>query len=94
MISPDESILICAVRYALGRMSYIVGEVANYVFYKCKTLSKECIDIIIRDIEEEGSFQKKRYHLVGETLGMECDEKTWKNLLKALKGELDERNQR
>ena len=90
MISPDESILICAVRYALGRMSYIVGEVAQYVFFKRKTLSKECIDIIIRDIEEE----MERYHSVGQTLGMECDERTWKNLLEALKGELDERNQR
>lgn len=83
MISPDEHILICAVRYALGRMSYIVEEVAQYVFFKRKTMSKECIDIIIRDIEEE----MERYHLVGETLGMECDERTWKNLLKVLKGE-------
>ena len=90
MISPDESILICAVRYALGRMSYIVGEVANYVFFKRKTLSKECIDIIIRDIEEE----MERYHSAGYKLGMDCDERTWKNLLEALKGEIDERNQR
>ena len=37
MISPDESILICAVRYAIG---------------------------------------------------MECDERTWKNLLEVLKGEV------
>ena len=83
MISPDESILICAVRYALGRMSYIVGEVANYVFYKCKTLSKECIDIIIRDIEEE----LQRYHNSGQMLGMECDEKLWTRLLELLKTE-------
>ena len=83
MISPDESILICAVRYALGRMSYIVGEVAQYVFCKRKTLSKECIDIIIRDIEEE----LKRYNAAGYKLGMDCDERTWKNLLEALKGE-------
>lgn len=83
MISPDESILICAVRYALGRQSYIVGDTAKYVALKQKTLSKECIDIIIRDIEEE----MERYHSVGQTLGMECDERTWKNLLEALKGE-------
>ena len=83
MISTDERILICAVRYALGRMSYIVGEVAQYVFYKRKTLSVECINIIVRDIEEE----MERYHAAGQTLGMECDERTWKNLLEALKGE-------
>lgn len=72
MISPDEIILICAVRYALGRMSYIVGEVAQYVFCKRKTLSKECIYIIIRDIEEE----MKRYNAAGYKLGMDCDERT------------------
>ena len=30
----EEQILICAVRYALGRMSYIVGVVAEYVAVK------------------------------------------------------------
>ena len=83
MISPDEHILISAVRYALGRQSYIVGDTAKYVALKQKTLSKECIDIIIRDIEEE----MERYHSVGQTLGMECDERTWKNLLNQLKSE-------
>ena len=82
-MSHEEQILICAVRYALGRMSYIVGVVAEYVAVKQSGLSKECINIIIRDIEEE----LKRYHDAGQLLGMECDERTWKNLLKVLKGE-------
>lgn len=81
MITPDEQILICAVRYALGRMSYIVGDVAKYVELKCNTLSSQCKNIIIRDIEEE----LERYHNAGQTLGMECDERTWKNLLNLLK---------
>lgn len=81
MITPDEQILICAVRYALGRMSYIVGEVCQYVAFKRKALSEQCINIIIRDIEEE----MQRYHEAGHTLGMECDERTWKNLLAILK---------
>ena len=42
MITPDEQILICAVRYALGRMSYIVGDVARYVESKRNTLSSQC----------------------------------------------------
>ena len=77
----EEMILICAVRYALGRMSYIVGVVAEYVAVKQSGLSKECINIIIRDIEEE----LKRYHDAGQTLGMECDERTWVRLLERLK---------
>lgn len=69
MITPDETILICAVRYALGRMSYIVGDVARYVESKRNTLSSQCKNIIIRDIEEE----LERYHKAGQTLGIECD---------------------
>ena len=82
-MSNEEQILICAVRYALGRMSYIVAVVAEYVALKQPELSKECIKIIIRDIEEE----LKRYHDTGQLLGMECDERTWLWLLKTLKQE-------
>ena len=81
-MSNEEQILICAVRYALGRISYIVGEVCDYVAVKQPELSKECINIIIRDIEEE----LKRYHDAGQKLGMECDERTWLRLLERLKG--------
>ena len=78
----EEMILICAVRYALGRMSYIVGDVCRYVALKQPDLSQNCINIIIRDIEEE----LERYHKCGQTLGMECDERTWVRLLERLKG--------
>ena len=81
-MSHEEQILICAVRYALGRMSYIVGVVAEYVSVKQPGLSKECINIIIRDIEEE----LERYHKCGQLLGMECDERTWVRLLERLNG--------
>ena len=82
-MSHEEQILICAVRYALGRMSYIVGVVCEYVAVKKPGLSKECINIIIRDIEEE----LERYHDAGQTLGMECDERIWLRLLETLKRE-------
>jgi len=82
-MSDEELILICAVRYALGRMSYMVGVVCDYVASKIDVLSENCKKIIIRDIEEE----IERYHLIGRTCGMECDEKDWLNLLTRLKGE-------
>lgn len=81
-MTDEEQILICAVRYALGRMSYITGFVAGYVAVKRDTLSKECKNILIRDIREEYKF----YHRQGHTLGMECDERTWLNLAKLLEG--------
>lgn len=77
----EEEILICAVRYALGRRSYIVGVVAEYVALKKKELSKYCVNILIRDIGEE----IERYRLCGVTCGDECDDRTWRNLLKVLK---------
>lgn len=82
-MSREELIIICSVRYALGRMSYVVGEVCSHVATKQHELSKECINVIIRDIEEE----LQRYHDVGKTLGMECDEQNWLWLLENLKGD-------
>ena len=35
-MTSEEQIIICAVRYALGRMSYIVGVVCDYVYFKRK----------------------------------------------------------
>lgn len=76
-----EHILICAVRYALGRMSYMVSIVCEYVASKHRELSEHCIDIIIRDIEEEIEM----CHKIGRTCGMECDEREWLRLLETLK---------
>ena len=82
-MSDEELMLISAVRYALGRQSYIVGTTAEFVASIRKKLSKECINIIIRDIQEEIEF----YHRRGTTCGMECDERTWVRLRDFLKGE-------
>ena len=80
----EEQILICAVRYALGRMSYIVGVVCRYVALNRDKLSQNCINVIIRDIKEE----LQRYHDAGQTLGMECDEKEWLKLMEVLEGKV------
>ena len=82
-MSDEELMLISAVRYALGRQSYIVGVTANFVQTVKPRLSQECINIIIRDIQEEIEF----YHRRGTTCGMECDERTWVRLRDFLKGE-------
>lgn len=80
-MTTEEQILICAVRYALGRQSYMVGVVADYVNSVKEKLSKNCRDILVRDITEAIDF----YHEHDTTCGMECDERTWLNLLEALK---------
>lgn len=81
----EETILVCAVRYGLGRMSYIVDTICEYVDENKKKLTKECINVLIRDIKEE----LERYHIAGSYLGMECDEKRWKRLLEVLEKEVE-----
>lgn len=70
-MSDYEHMIISAVRYALGRMTYIVNQTVNYVLKDIEEnkLSKKCLWIIGSDIEHQ------------EHLGMECDEKDWKRLL-------------
>ena len=77
----EEQIIICAVRYALGRMSYVVSVVCGYVAGKHRELSPECIAIIVRDIEEAVELS----HKMGRMCGMEGDERAWLRLLKLLK---------
>lgn len=81
---PEELMLISAVRYALGRRSYIVGDTCDFVRSIRGKLSDNCRRIIIRDIEEE----LERYHSFGTTCGMECDEQSWLRLLEVLKSEV------
>lgn len=80
-MTAEEQILICAVKYALGRQSYIVGVVADYVNSIKEQISDLCRAVIIRDIQEEVEF----YHKIGTLCGTECYERTWQNLLDALK---------
>ena len=66
-----EHIVISAVRYALGRMTYIVELTANYVLEEIENdqLSDRCLDVIRRDIKEAKDY------------GMECDRVQWLKLL-------------
>ena len=81
MITPDEEILICAVRYALTRMSYVVGSVIEYVYYKRKLLSKECRAIIVRDIYEH----YQQYETLDVHPICEIDKNKWFKLAEELK---------
>lgn len=49
----DESVVIMsAVRYMLGRASYGVGCVCDYVKFQKNRLTKSNIEVIIRDVTE------------------------------------------
>lgn len=53
-MSDYEHMIISAVRYALGRMTYIVELTVNYVLQEIEDdkLSDQCLAIILTDIKE------------------------------------------
>lgn len=88
-MSDDERILVCAVRYALGKMSYVVYDVADYVARRLKTLSDNCLNVIVDAIE----IKLRERHALGGKLGMDCDEEMWSQLLAILREEGELREQ-
>jgi len=81
-----EVLLVCSVRYALGRQSYVVASVCDIVRSQ-KKLSSLCLDNIIKDIErareEEGQG-------IDKPLGNDCDKQNWLDLLEWCKNKLKE----
>lgn len=69
-----EHIVISAVRYAIGRMTYIVELTVKYVMQQIEDdkLSDECLNIIVSDIRN------------AEDYGMECDKEQWLKLQKRI----------
>lgn len=66
-----EHIVINAVRYALGRMTYIVELTVHYVLKDIAEhkLSTNCLKVIANDIR------------ICKDYGMDCDEQEWLKLL-------------
>ena len=74
-----EQILVSALRYALGRRTYIVGFTVGYIIAELPKLSEYCKNIMIRDIEEQECFG----------YGDEGDKQDWMRLLRMLKEEVE-----
>lgn len=74
-ITPDQvdffgAVLTCAVRYCLGRMTYMPGLVTDWIMDHCKgLLTAKTLCVMKRDIDE--AEQRNG-------LGMDCDVRTWK----------------
>lgn len=84
------SVLICAVRYCLGRATYMPHLVMDFITPFIPYLENRTLYVMIRDIQESHS------------LGMECDRQAWMSFLQKLhqerqkrgmcNGDLDETN--
>lgn len=73
MITDYEHMLISALRYAIGRRTYMVEMTVNYIIKEIPKLSDRCRQIMIYDIE----------HPIGG-YGDACDKEDWMRLLTAL----------
>lgn len=72
----------CAVRYGLGRMSYIVGSICDYVTPLIPYLDLNTLYVINADITK---------HAQSHDLGMEQDAVHWLALRKEIQAEIDRR---
>lgn len=74
-------IFTCAVRYALGRMTYMPEVVTRYIMAHGDIVSKSFCSVALRDIENQ------RGMFVG--LGQPCDIETWERFETWLKAKLE-----
>ena len=77
--TPDnhfELVLISAVRYCIGRRTYMPEAVTSWIKGHCAgALSRQTVEVMIRDIDTAAS------------LGDDCDAKTWMQFREWLKGQ-------
>lgn len=73
MLPSEEVFVWTGVRYALGRMSYVVSMVTEEVVRLWPELTKSTKEIIQRDVED--GFAKG-----GNYLGMDMDKKQWETV--------------
>lgn len=75
----------CAVRYALGRRTYAVSVVCDYVLRNISLLDKQTLMVMRRDIDE---------HDARHDLGDECDIRCWVSVYEAIALEMKRRKGR
>lgn len=52
MSEAEEAVLVCAIRYALGRQSYMPNIVIEYAKSKLKDMSANTLRVVEKDIDE------------------------------------------
>ena len=76
------AVLTCAVRYSIGRATYMPGLVTDWIKGHCAgMLCRKTLTVMKRDIDEA---------IARNNLGMECDAKVWMAFREWIRKELDE----
>lgn len=97
---PDEdfmTIMICSVRYAIGRRTYITSIVPKYVAKHVRELDDKALYVLHKDIVEHGRPTCKQHPqcdargLYPDSYGDPCDYRSWMELLDAVEAEMNRR---
>ena len=87
-VAPGDlgTMLICSLRYAIGRRSYMPSLIAERIRTYWNHLSEKDREVLYRDLSGEiraaDSASPGNY---SGGLGMDCDERTWRDLLAWMK---------
>lgn len=86
-LDPDHQAAVWAVRYCLGRMTYVVGSCVEWLIWVWPDLNEDARSIIKRDIEEAfAEDDRDREKLNGASgyrrLGMDMDRREWERVRK------------
>ena len=84
LASHDHLMVIAATRYCLGRMTYIVGDCADWLIKIWPVLSESTRNIIKRDIEEAFKLddEDREAGRKWKRLGHDCDRQQWERVRK------------
>jgi hypothetical protein len=92
-ITQDEAdtAAICALRYAMGRMTYLVGDAADLIRHLWPSLSPSIRSVILSELREakaqDANVRASNGDMFSRRLGMDCDRAVWVRLLSDLEGE-------
>ena len=84
-----ETLMICSVRYALGRMTYMPSMVQDIIAGKIHQLSENCLKVIIDSIETHGGLGQCNPAAYGDPY----DYRGWMEFKTELKRELKKRKE-
>lgn len=84
---PETGVIaLCAVRYALGRRTYMPSLVADWLKRHWNCLTEQNQRSILRDVDDE--FKRAEELEDFSTIGDPCDINTWRNLRDWMKEQL------
>ena len=78
----DDRIVVWAVRYCLGRMTYVSGECATWLVRHWPQLSEETQQAIRRDVDQafEADDKARGSDQPFKPLGWDCDRREWERV--------------